>query len=392
VANNINNNNNSTQSALIANCEQCGLPVKIPALFTSQKAVCPRCGHVLLVKHANAFDRVLAFALSAIIFLILSLSFEFVSLQFQGQIRTITLLDTYFILAEQGYMLIGVILLFTVVILPFVVILALFYLLFSLRKRRYPFQGEIVSQWVLALLPWSMAEIFLIGVLVSLIKISTMATITLGLSFYAYILFSLCFIAAVQYIDKQHLTLSLWALKKSPKKQQKQKIAAQVNLSIQKTWALLVTAIILYFPANLLPIMITKSLGKEELNTILGGVIVLWQAGSYPIAIVIFIVSVVVPILKFVILAWLNYSVQKQATKFKKQRIILYRLTEFIGRWSMVDVFAVAILASLIQLGNTMTIYPGYAALAFTAVVILTMLAAHTFDSTLIWKNNEKKQ
>jgi paraquat-inducible protein A len=380
------------KTLLTVHCEQCGLTVNLPSLSPNQKAICPRCAHQLLVNYANAFDRVLAFAISALIFLVIALSFDFVSLQFQGQIRTISLLDTYFVLSEQGYMVIGAILIFTVVVLPFIVIMALFYLLFSLRKQRYPFKGELVAQWVLALLPWSMAEIFLIGVLVSLIKISTMATVTVGLSFYAYILFSLCFIAAIQYIDKQHLQLSLLSFRKSPIKKKQKKILVKTQMSIQKTWALLLTAIILYIPANLLPIMITKSLGKEELNTILGGVIVLWQAGSYPIAIIIFIASIVVPILKFIILAWLNYSVQKQNTTFKKQRIMLYRLTEFIGRWSMIDVFAVAILASLIQLGTTMTIYPGYAALAFTAVVILTMFAAHTFDSTLIWKSNERNK
>ncbi len=373
-------------------CEECGLKVKLPPLNPRQKALCPRCGYLLTAFHPNAFERVLAFSITALILLVLSLSFDFVALQFQGQVRTISLLDSYFILADQGYMAIGLLLLLTVVLLPFVVILALLYLLFSLRNQRYPFKGEFISQWVLALLPWSMAEIFLIGVLVSLIKISTMATVVLGSSFYAYILFSLSFIAAIQYIDKQHIQRVLSQLNPQLNNINKQNIKQQAALSIQKTWALLFTAILLYFPANMLPIMTTRSLGKEELNTILGGVIVLWQSGSYPIAIVIFIASIVVPILKFIVLAWLNYSVQNQSNNFQLQRTQLYRFTEFIGRWSMIDVFAVAILASLIQLGTTMTIYPGKAALAFTAVVILTMLAANTFDSTLIWKKNERSK
>ncbi len=370
-------------------CEECGLKIKLPTLAPREKALCPRCGYLLTVSHPNAFERVLAFAITSLILLVLSLAFDFVSLQFQGQIRTISLLDSYFILADQGYMTIGLLLVFTVVLLPFIVILSLLYLLFSLRTKRYPFKGALISQWVLALLPWSMAEIFLIGVLVSLIKISTMATVILGTSFYAYVLFSFSFIATIQYIDKQHLRRMLAQFNPALRHKNQQKITQNAAISIQKTWALLSTAILLYLPANMLPIMTTRTLGKEELNTILGGVIVLWQSGSYPIAIVIFIASIVVPVLKFVVLAWLNYSVQTQSDDFQLQRTQLYRFTEFIGRWSMIDVFAVAILASLIQLGTTMTIYPGKAALAFTGVVILTMLAANTFDSTLIWKKNE---
>ena len=155
--------------------------------------------------------------------------------------------------------------------------------------------------------------------------------------------------------------------------------------SIQKTWAWLVTSIILYLPANALPIMHTRFLGRDTENTILGGVVSLWGHGSYPIAIVIFVASVLVPIGKFVVLAWLAISVQFGHTGGRRHRILLYRVTEFVGRWSMVDVFVVGILVSLIQLGNIMTILPGPAALAFAGMVVTSMLAAISFDPRLIW-------
>jgi paraquat-inducible protein A len=395
------------------NCAECNLSIKLPILAVREKALCPRCGYLLTVHYPEAFERILAYGFTALIFLVLALAFDFVSLIYQGQTYTITLLGTYAILDGQGYLLIGLLLMLTVIILPLLVIGALFYLLFSIQTQHYPVKGLLVAKGLLILLPWSMAEIFLIGVLVSLIKISATASVGLGLSFYAYVLFAISYIAAIQYIDKQQLISALQQLKAKTRQDKEQKIVGEVALekksignnslektsleknsleknSIQKTWALLLTALFLYFPANLLPIMTTRSLGKDELNTILGGVIVLWQAGSYPVAIVIFIASIVVPVIKFIVLAWLNYTVSQQDSSFQLQRAQLYRIVEFIGRWSMIDVFAVAILASLIQLGTAMIILPGHAAIAFCGVVILTMLAANTFDSTLIWKKTIK--
>lgn len=155
--------------------------------------------------------------------------------------------------------------------------------------------------------------------------------------------------------------------------------------SIQRTWAWLITSVLLYLPANFLPIMVTRQLGKETENTLLGGVVTLWEHGSYPIAIVIFVASVLVPLGKMLVLAWLCLSVQLGSTFARAQKTRLYRLTEIVGRWSMVDVFVVGILVALIQLGNVMSILPGSAALAFAGMVVATMLAAIAFDPRLLW-------
>ncbi len=159
--------------------------------------------------------------------------------------------------------------------------------------------------------------------------------------------------------------------------------------SLQKTWAYLITAIVLYIPANMLPIMNTNSLGNESPSTIVGGVILMWEHGSYPVALIIFIASIVVPIAKFLILIGLCLSEQFNRYNKPHSKMLAYRLTEFIGRWSMVDVFVVAFLASLIQLGNLMSVYPGPAVLAFAGMVISTMLAASSFDSSVFWNNDE---
>lgn len=163
------------------------------------------------------------------------------------------------------------------------------------------------------------------------------------------------------------------------------KLHFRKDYSLQRTVALIITAFILYIPANAFPIMYTSVLGSSTGNTILGGVKVFVEHGDYPVAFVIFFASVVIPIAKLLALCWLCYSVYKSDQTKPKQRTKIYRLTELIGRWSMVDVFVMAILVALVQLGNIMTITPGAAALSFSAVVIVTMLAASSFDPRLIW-------
>lgn len=155
--------------------------------------------------------------------------------------------------------------------------------------------------------------------------------------------------------------------------------------SIQKTWAWLATAAILYIPANFMPITYTRYLGKETTSTILGGVVTLWEHDSQPIAIVIFVASVLVPLGKMIVLAWLCLSVQIGSRFALTHKTKLYRVTEFVGRWSMIDVYVVGILVALIQLGNIMSVRPGIAVVAFAGMVVATMLAALAFDPRLLW-------
>jgi paraquat-inducible protein A len=159
--------------------------------------------------------------------------------------------------------------------------------------------------------------------------------------------------------------------------------------SLQRTLALVATAILLYIPANILPIMTTTQLGTPEPSTILGGVVLLIHHGSYPIAAVIFIASVMVPTGKLMAIIWLCWSVSSGQKTSYQQRTRMYRATEFVGKWSMTDVFVVAILVALIQLGGLLTITAGSAAIAFGGVVIVTMVAAESFDPRLIWDRLE---
>ncbi|CAA0111946.1 Paraquat-inducible protein A [Halioglobus japonicus] len=161
--------------------------------------------------------------------------------------------------------------------------------------------------------------------------------------------------------------------------------------SLQRTLALLLTACILYIPANLYPIMITDQLGTSEGSTILGGVIILLHHGAAPVALVIFIFSVMVPLGKLMTMFYLLWTVKRHSPVSARQRTTMYQITEFVGKWSMVDVFVVAILVALVHLGGLLAIRPGIAALCFAGVVIVTMVAAESFDPRLIWDEMEEK-
>ena len=157
--------------------------------------------------------------------------------------------------------------------------------------------------------------------------------------------------------------------------------------SLNKTWALLIAAMAMYLPANLFPVMTVTSLGSSQSDTIMSGVIYLLLHGDWPLALIVFVASVLVPLLKMIALVYLLLSVQRRSPLRKQQRIRLYRLVELVGRWSMVDIFVVALLAALVNVGALATIEPGTGAIAFTAVVILTIFSAMSFDSRLIWDN-----
>ena len=159
--------------------------------------------------------------------------------------------------------------------------------------------------------------------------------------------------------------------------------------SIARTWALVLAAAIFYIPANVYPVTITTSLGMVQSDTIMSGVIYFIHSGSWPIALVIFVASIFVPILKLIILSILLISVQRRWQWRPVDRTRLYRLTEAIGRWSMLDVFVVTILVALVHLGALATIEAGPGALFFAAVVVVTMFAAEAFDPRLIWDGME---
>ncbi|WP_394700300.1 paraquat-inducible protein A [uncultured Desulfosarcina sp.] len=162
--------------------------------------------------------------------------------------------------------------------------------------------------------------------------------------------------------------------------------------SIGRSWALTLTALILLIPANLLPIMTMSQFGEGEASTIVGGVVFLVHHGMVPIALIVFIASFAVPFLKITGIVVLLLSVQFKWETSPRQRTLMYRMVEYIGKWSMLDIFVIAILAKLVDLGKIASIEGNPAAVYFGLAVIMTMLAAMVFDQRLIWDATEKKE
>ncbi|WP_339775905.1 paraquat-inducible protein A [uncultured Methylophaga sp.] len=403
-------------------CHECDWVVVLPALRPGEHATCPRCEHILVRRHFRPAQRSMAYAISALIALILAISFPFVSFEARGISNNIELTQTATSMIGFHQPLVALIVALTIIVLPAVYLLGVIWLQFGLlRAEPFPFSRGIARS-LSHMHPWMMADVFIIAALVSLIKIAGMAQIELGASFWAFCAFAVLLLMTTRSIDADWMWFSLAGEPQAPKGIRTGETAASQGLagcstcglinelsdsghghcrrcgeplhlrlphSLQRTWALLAAAIVMYIPANAYPIMTTTVLGQTQPATIIGGIIDLWQKGSWPIAAVIFFASILVPVGKMLALIWLSFVVRKSSDLSANNRTNLYRITEFIGRWSMVDLFVVAILVALIRAGNLMSITPGPAALAFGAVVILTMLAAMTFDPRLIWDTPE---
>jgi paraquat-inducible protein A len=168
-------------------------------------------------------------------------------------------------------------------------------------------------------------------------------------------------------------------------------VHARKPASVQRTWALVLGAALLYVPSNLYPVMTISQFGQDESDTIISGVIALFQAGWYPVAVAILFASILVPCVKIISLVILLLALQRGSSWNPVTRTKMYRIVENIGRWSMLDMFTTSLLVALVQLGDVMSIEPGVGAICFAGVVVLTMLAAMSFDPRLVWDSLEEE-
>ncbi|MFC2992827.1 PqiA/YebS family transporter subunit [Halomonas tibetensis] len=399
-------------------CQECDWVVALPPLRAGEQADCPRCGHPLIKRHLRPAQRSMALALSALLALAMALSFPFISFSVGGVGNRIDLSQTATTLIGFHQPVVAGAVILTIIVLPALYLLSVIWLQLGLLRDDPLPASHTIARSLAHLNPWMMADVFIIGALVSLIKIAGMAQIELGVSFWAFCAFAVLLLFTTQSIDADWMWFSLAGEPRAPEGTRTGETAAPQGLagcatcglinrlepggrgrcrrcgerlrirlphSLQRTWALLAAATVMYIPANVYPIMTTISLGHSSPSTIIGGVVELVQMGSWPVAAVIFIASVIVPVGKLVALAWLCLVVSRSSELNAAARTRLYRVTEFIGRWSMIDIFVVAILVSLIRAGSLMSITPGPAALAFGAMVVITMLAAMTFDPRLLW-------
>lgn len=412
------------QPGLVA-CHECDLLHHAGDIPSGARALCSRCGAELYRHVPNSLDRSLALYLTSLLLFLLANVFPFLSLKIGGRVEDNILLSASLAFFREGMGELGILVFLTSILFPFVTIAGMLYILLPLKFGQHAPGTGRVYRLVSRLMPWSLIGVFMLGVLVSVVKLLDLATVIPGVSLFAFAGLLVSLTAARTNLDVRliwpHQTVAPSGIKPAP--------AAALGLvschacgllakasgldhhsrcprcdgplhlrrhnSLMRTWALLAAAALLLIPANVYPVMTVIQLGKGEPNTILSGIVHLIEAGMWGLALLIFFASMVVPVMKLIVLGWLLVTVQRSSAFRPLDRTRLYRVTELVGAWSMVDVFLVAILTALVNLGALATIRPGIGVTFFAAVVVLTMLAAHSFDPRLIWdkaNNNNDEQ
>ncbi|TYT73540.1 PqiA/YebS family transporter subunit [Desulfobotulus mexicanus] len=406
-------------------CPSCDRLHIRPRLLPGHVALCKSCGTRLTGRCMYGTALPLALCLTALVGWIIAMTLPFIAIGFGGQHQTISLPSAVIILTQHNMLPLAIFTGLLLIAAPLISILLLIYLLFFLyHKTKPPFYRFMLKAFS-RIRFWDMTDVYLISIIVVLVKAMHMADIQLLHGFWAFCIqvFFIRFSFLVIPVRDMWQRLSRPGLNPAPlpgkraiatglvpchtctrihKTGQKRctrcasPLHNRIPQSINRTFALTITAFILYIPANLYPIMITENLGTTIYSTIIGGVILLWETKAYAVASIVFFASVFIPLAKLLALLYLTGSVYFRKKNYPNDLTKIYKITEFIGKWSMVDVFVVATLAAMIQMGSLATIQPGIAATAFAAMVVITLFAAETFDPRLLWdstpqgKNNEQ--
>jgi len=406
----------------------------LPPLTPGMAANCSRCGTTLRRARTDPLGRGLALTLAALVLLTVMCTTTLMTVSTAGIVHGADLLSGPEELVRRGMSVLAVAVVFTTLIAPFGKLLATAYVLVGLRLRNPPRHLRRVFVLVERLRPWSMIDVFVFGVFVAYVKLGDIVHISLGVGVYALF----CLTVVVVWSDAVLDSHAVWdALDREPADGAPMRRAVPVHHrlsgaigcetcglvsaplvhethgggahgealrcprcasvlharkpdSIARTWALVIAAAVLYVPANYYPVLTVMQLGAGSPSTILGGVEELITSGMYPLAALVFFASIAVPMLKLVGLSVMLIATQARRSGRLRDRTRLSHVVRWIGRWSMIDIFMESLLGALVRFGTIVTIEPGAGAVAFCAVVILTMFAAETFDPRLMWDAAEE--
>jgi len=364
-------------------CHHCGALFRRVPLEINECAVCVRCDTVLETKGSFTAGAWIAIVVTAMVTFVLANAYPVGTLIVQGTAQSATFLDAVRVTWDAGYPEVALMTAAAGFVFPIVHLCLLLWVLGPLATNRVPIFFETAVTLIDKLKPWCMIPVFLLGALVSIVKLVDLATLHIGIGLFATLVTAVL-ITGLSRLDSEKLRQMAHDAQLAVPEAVLAKPPSPALLN--RTWALLITAVILYIPANTLPIMSIHAINGSSGHTILGGVIELWQMGSWDIALVVFIASVFVPFLKLFSLGALVWLTQQRSDRNLKFRTKTYGMVEFIGQWSMLDVFVVILLSALGKFGSLLDITPGPGAVAFGAVVVMTMIAAMGFDPRLAWR------
>lgn len=398
-------------------CSHCAAVYQRVVITPGAIASCPRCRGVLYRQSGVELNGWIALTLAALlVFLIANLT-PIATLHLQGMSLNATLPGALWLTWQHGNRLLSVMTGLAGFWFPLTQLLFLLWGFLSIKSGKLPNDFRYGMRFLHQLTHWSMIPVLMLGILVSIVKFSSIARLQVQPGLYAFaaltVLLTILGRFSAHRLWRYAEDAGLVAVSgagvslQSPvaactscgfvhncssKKSNCGRCGAAVQrrkaASNSRVWALILAASIIYIPANVLPVMELRTVAGGSAHTIVGGVIELWRMGSWDLAVIVFAASVVIPMTKLMALAvlqllpdWRGYNAQRQRTR-------LFELVEFIGQWSMLDVFVVVLLTAMANFSGVSQIMAGPGALSFGIVVVLTMLAAFSYDSRKGWDND----
>ena len=397
-------------------CPECDLLVRAGPLPSGARSLCPRCGTLLERGRTGGLEGALALHLAALVLFFLAISFPLMDFSFRGAAQAASVPQCVRVLADQGWPWLAALLITTVILAPLAHILGMILVLVQLLRHEAGFWTLRAYRLMEEFKGWAMAEVFVLGTLIAYVKLAQWAVAVPGPSLFAMGAFMVLAVAAEAALDPRVVWDRLQAAAPAPPVPAGATTARGAGLvacpscrqlapmagpracsrcgaslrsrkanSRQRAWALMLTSAALYLPANRLPVMRVVHVGKAQADTIFTGIVHFASSGAWPLALVVFIASVLVPLLKLGVVALLLVTEQSRSAWRPRLRARLYRLTETVGRWSMLDIYVVTLMVALVEVGGFASIAPGPGATAFALMVIAAILAVRSLDPRLAW-------
>ncbi len=407
-------------------CPECDLLHQVRPLAPGETALCARCGTRIRRGGRPTHDRAFSLYLAALVLFLLANASPLLELHLHGVVHEATLGSCARILASLGWPWLSAILITTVILAPLAHLVGVLYVLFQIQGGQQSKVTAVAFRLVAQFKAWEMAEVFMLGVLVSYVKLSKTAVVLPGPSLVSLLLFILAAAAAVSALNVDQVWEDLGARPDTREGRETGPLPARPTTaraaglvactacgrlsalgsrrfcaccgsslhsrkprSRGRTWALLTSAALLYIPANALPIMRIVQMGRAKSDTILSGIVYFVREGSWSLALLIFVASILVPLVKLAALTLLLLSERGKWAWRHDHRAWLYRVTEAIGRWSMVDIFVITLMVAMVEMGNVASVGPGPGAMAFAMMVVATIMAVNVFDPRLLWDTLE---
>ncbi len=391
-------------------CQSCNLAVAAIPVQKGQSAYCPRCNTQLYRGGSASLSGNLAIAATCLALFIPCFGYSYLHINLIGMDIKASFFMGVKALADENYLPLAALVLFCGFIAPLIVCLSVVSAHYALAKHRFRLLDNSLNL-IHIFKHWAMVDVFLVSIAVSCFKLRDNADIYVSPPLYSLLLLQILTVtlisrislrryweswqneASYHFVNKQvhcsHCHLSQPMHSKCSRCGHP--IINDIKSSLQKTWAYLLSAAVCFIPANWFAISILMTNGQRLEDTIFSGVVSLINSGMLGIAIIIFIASILVPAIKIIGLAYLLLSTHFKQTSFRRQRMVIYFILKWIGKWSMLDLFVISIMLNLVDRGQVLDFTPGYGAIAFGFVVVFTMLATDSFDPRTIWAHSIEK-